>query len=309
MNRVPAASTSKTFTELHATLLTPARSDFAPAAPPELAPLVAALLDYIEEQGGAIATARPWQITDAHAKALEERMPALLALQWRRLIGVLAGTDLLHVNEEGRVCISEASPELKRLTPRAVEAMTLMLTPPTVAAGLSLSLGLHPGYTLAVANARHGDVPGATRYAAMPKHNVALAGELLSRALAITLSALRDLDPGVPYRTAALIDLFGAAVDLLRDEVGARAEAARVPLLPDALAPDTDRDRAQRFIVLDLFDHLLAPAHVVSRQGAGVFVVHPDALDDAIAVDEATTLGQSRALDDLLERASLSLVV
>jgi hypothetical protein len=277
-------------------------------APPAISPVEAArhLVAHAHKHA-PLPLLGAWRLHPGHARLLERAAGGSPAGGWAALAGVMAGTPLLQVTDDGFIpTTSLARLDLwaPALIQRAlIESLTCRMAPPVTAAGLFVLMGLNPIAGLQLARSLHDalapwdSAPHTERTAFISQRLDAdpTLGPLRDSffgIITIILEALRTLTPDHRYPTDALATLVLTVCHAQREQLWqATTPAQRAHLFlfdPSMIEAEAMQERALDFATLDLLDGFLVPAGLARRVEGGMFVPCHDALMcdfDIVGVD------------------------
>jgi hypothetical protein len=258
-------------------------------------------------QHGPLPLLGAWRLHPSHARLLERTTGASPTGGWAALAGLLGGTPLMQVTNDGFI----ATCPLHRLdlwTPaliqRAIiESLTCRMAPPITAAGIFMLMGLNPITGLHLARSIHDalvpwDAPPDSARTQLIAANLdrdpllATLRDCFFGIITVLLEALRTLAPGNKYPIDALANLALAICASHREQLWQAASPTQRAQLflfdPDSLSPQALHERALDFVTLDLLDGYLVPAGLARRLEGGMFAPCHDTLMsnfDIVGVD------------------------
>lgn len=236
-------------------------------------PLIAALtaLHDVATHRGKLASEGPWNLARKEARQLTAHCDgATPAGGWRSLAGLATGIGVLDAREAffaaGSIDPAEHFDDVDEAHIAAAEAFFHHLIPPAVAAGLFLSLDVHPLWGLRLARALHlrSDLPVAQRAEGwtdedlLPAQDLHTLADVINAFLADVLALLQESS------TTNFDGLSAAFCDLSDDRYGQLADQQSGNGL-DLVLDDrmTSGNRSAAFFARELVEHVLTPARII----------------------------------------------
>ena len=250
----------------------------------------------------------PWHLHPACASALSRQHGITPPGGWSALAGVMAGATLLAVREQGFVPLMTldtfdalSDTEIDRML---IESLAIRLVPPTTAAGLFLTLGLHPAWGLrlaneihrAVAESEHTDrddgapeiMQGVDTARLFARATLGVVERGVFRTISAILEVCRALEGRQAYSTGmfahVVLDICERARAQMTEERGARRDG-ELELFFDAIVGHNEFETTRRaldIVVSDLFDRFLVPIGAVRRFDDQSFCIWPEAIPGSV---------------------------
>ncbi len=250
---------------------------------PELAEALAVVWAMLEEKG-KLKVEGVWRLAREEARMLSEIHGGRPPGGWRALCALAVGTGLIRAAEnrfevgKDRQVLELEGPAVSR---RLVEGMTRWLIPPGAAAGLFLTMGVHPLWGLRLARRLHTDSPmlegpmeGWRDEELLPVESLEELRKGVFATLSVILSGLRRLRVDRVYEEDALSGFVMEAVEFGREQIDDPAQGLGV-LIEDQRGA---RRRSSEFATDEFLDGVLVPAGVVQRGQDGSFRCRSEAL-------------------------------
>ncbi len=231
-----------------------------------------ALVSYVRDHG-PLALTGPWNIQGPHTAALAGRLGEPNG-GWDALFGVVADSPWLTV-EDARVRALPGAPDVGELSAQELEELLVAqfrqrLTPPRVAAGLFLMMGLHPFWGLQAANARRGE-PGLG--AGLGRECPGVLDAVLE-GVDLATGGILEAFGGEPVRAPegllldAVANACGAGADHIDAQLAGLTRHLPIPVKMGPGKPWTSRRHLEVFTANDLLPGYLIPAGFVTAATA-----------------------------------------
>ncbi len=243
---------------------------------PELESALVVLWQRLEARG-KLDIEGVWRLCRGESKQLSEDYGGRPPGGWRALCALAVGTGLLRAGEtsfESGRDRSVLQLEGRALRGRLVEGMTRWLIPPGAAAGLFLTMGVHPLWGLRLARRLHTDAPvlegpleGWRDEELLPVESLEELRKGVFATLSVIVSGLRRLKSDRSYDQEALVGFVMEAIDFGRAQIEEPGDGLGVLLHEQ----DEARQRSSEFATDELLDGVLVPAGVVWRGNDGSF--------------------------------------
>lgn len=235
------------------------------------------------DAAGRLNNSGPWRLAPGESRSLEESLGYAPVGGWATLVALVAGTGAMAATHHGfypkqTVRAWQDKSDLDIRTDLA-EAYTRCLVPPMAAAGLFVSLRIHPLWGLRVAKAQGGageDFFDEDDSGAFDPEDLRIAEVATFGAIAGLMSGLAALPAGLAFPMDAVGAFLGACVRTARELAFDAWEPGRSGF-EVFLGPESSSMSSARGLDAtadDIFDEVLVPAGLVRRLEDGRFTVH-----------------------------------
>jgi hypothetical protein len=261
------------------------------SAPPLTPCQAARLLIAHAREHGPLPLLGAWRLHPVHSRLLERAAHGAPLGGWAALAGVLAGTPLMQIRDDGFVALI-SQPDLDAMSDEdigrtLIEALTVRMAPPCTAAGLFILMGINPIAGLHLARIIHDSLPASAGrhtpeqldqlHSRIAQQDTAALATCFFGAIAAILQLLATLDPARAYSNERLAQTVLHICKHQRTQLERACDATQRAQIfsPNGHADNEDRlmELALDFTILDLLDGLLIPAGLARRIEGGLFCV------------------------------------